>query len=77
MSLIYNYGINEQIIDLCKYVEITATNPAKIFGLYPQKGTLGVGSDADIIIFDPNLEKTISKDLLHERLIIHPIKEWR
>ncbi len=60
MSLIYHYGVNMRRITLNRFVELTATAPAKIFGLFPKKGTIAVGSDADIVIFDPNHEETIS-----------------
>lgn len=72
MNLLFGLGVGENLLNLNKYVEVTATNPAKIFGMYPQKGTLEVGSDADIVIFDPNLEKTIKVDLLHERVDYTP-----
>jgi dihydropyrimidinase len=60
MSLIYHYGVNMGRIGLNKFVELTSTGPAKIFGLFPKKGTIAVGSDADIVIFDPEHEETIS-----------------
>jgi len=60
MSLIYHYGVGQGRIDLNRFVEITSTAPAKIFGLFPKKGTIAVGSDADIVVFDPNHEETIS-----------------
>jgi dihydropyrimidinase len=60
MSLIYHYGVAEGHIDINRFVELTSTAPAKIFGLFPKKGTIAVGSDADIVIFDPNHEETIS-----------------
>ena len=60
MSLIYHYGVAQGHIDLNRFVELTSTAPAKIFGLFPKKGTIAVGSDADIVIFDPNHEETIS-----------------
>ncbi|MDH3232420.1 MAG: dihydropyrimidinase [Alphaproteobacteria bacterium] len=60
MSLIYHYGVNAGRIDINRFVELTSTAPAKIFGLFPKKGTIAVGSDADIVIFDPNHEETIS-----------------
>ena len=60
MSLIYHYGVGAGHIDLNRFVELTSTGPAKIFGLFPKKGTIAVGSDADIVIFDPDHEETIS-----------------
>jgi dihydropyrimidinase len=60
MSLIYHYGVTGGHIDLNRFVELTATGPAKIFGLFPRKGTIAVGTDADIVIFDPQREETIS-----------------
>lgn len=59
-KLIYTYGVRENRIGMEKLVEILSENPAKIFGLYPQKGTIKEGSDADILIFDPE-PKTIIK----------------
>ena len=61
MSLIYHYGVSLGRITLNRFVELTSTTPAKIFGLFPKKGTIAVGSDADIVIFDPNREETISQ----------------
>jgi dihydropyrimidinase len=60
MSLIYHYGVSQGHISLNRFVELTSTAPAKIFGLFPKKGTIAVGSDADIAIFDPAREETIS-----------------
>lgn len=60
-SLLYNYGVHENRISLQKFVEITSYNAANIFGLYPKKGTLQVGSDADIVIMDPNKPSIISE----------------
>jgi dihydropyrimidinase len=60
MSLIYHHGVGAGRITLNRFVELTSTAPAKIFGLFPRKGTIAVGSDADIVIFDPEHEETIS-----------------
>jgi dihydropyrimidinase len=61
----YSEGVHRDRISLNKFVEITSTMAAKIFGLFPRKGTIAVGSDADIIVFDPALKHTISADTHH------------
>jgi len=58
--MIHHFGVREGRISLNRMVELLATNPAKLFGLYPKKGTLAVGSDGDVVIFDPNRKLTIS-----------------
>ena len=65
MSLVYNGGVAGGRISVNRFVEITSTSAAKIFGLFPRKGTIAVGSDADIVIFDPNEEMTISAKTHH------------
>ena len=60
MSLVFNGGVIQGRISLNKFVELTSTAAAKTFGLFPKKGTIAVGSDADIVIFDPNRKETIS-----------------
>lgn len=68
MSLVYNGGVVQKRIDINRFVEITSTAAAKIFGLFPKKGTIAVGSDADIVIFDPNRKMTISAKTHHMRV---------
>lgn len=60
MALVYNGGVHQGRISLNKFVELTSTAAAKTFGLFPRKGTIAVGSDADIVIFDPQRVETIS-----------------
>lgn len=60
MSLMYHGAIVENRLSLNRFVELTSTAAAKTFGLFPKKGTIAVGSDADIVIFDPNRKETIS-----------------
>lgn len=60
MSLVYNGGVNSGRISLNKFVELTSTAAAKTFGLFPKKGTIAVGSDADIVIFNPDRKEIIS-----------------
>ncbi|HEY6120553.1 MAG TPA: dihydropyrimidinase [Pyrinomonadaceae bacterium] len=59
VPLIYNGGVAENRISLNRFVELTSTAAAKMFGLFPRKGTIAVGSDADIVVFDPEREQTI------------------
>jgi dihydropyrimidinase len=65
MALIYNGGVVENRISLNRFVELTSTAAAKMFGLFPRKGTIAVGSDADIVIFDPDKEQTFSVKTHH------------
>jgi dihydropyrimidinase len=68
MSLVFDGGVAQGRIGLNRFVELTSTAAAKIFGLFPRKGTIAVGSDADIVIFDPNREQTISAATHHMRV---------
>jgi dihydropyrimidinase len=65
MELLFSEGVNKGRISLNKYVEITSTNAAKIFGMFPKKGTIGVGADADLVIFSPNERHTVSASSHH------------
>src|ERR1700739_2056499 len=60
MQLLSHFGVNAGKITLQRFVEITATAPARIFGMYPRKGTIAAGSDADIVLWDPKAPHTIS-----------------
>jgi dihydropyrimidinase len=60
MQLIHHHGVNSGRLTLNRFVEITSTAPARIFGMYPKKGTIAVGSDADLVLWNPNTEYTIS-----------------
>jgi dihydropyrimidinase len=68
MSLVFSGGVAKGRFNVNRFVELVSTTPAKIFGLYPRKGTIAVGSDADIVIFDPNREHTISVKTHHMRV---------
>jgi dihydropyrimidinase len=77
MSLIYHHGVTQGRISLNRFVELTSTAAAKIFGLFPKKGTIAVGSDADIVIFDPNREQTIGAATHHMRVDYSAYEGWR
>ena len=62
IGLLYHYGVAEDRISLNRFVEITSTNAAKLFGLYPRKGEIAPGSDADLVVFDPSGSTTLSLD---------------
>jgi dihydropyrimidinase len=65
LPLLFSEGVGKGRIDLHAFVALTATNPARMYGLYPKKGTLGVGSDADLVIWDDRRKVTIANALLH------------
>jgi dihydropyrimidinase len=77
MELLYSEGVHKGRISLNKFVELTSTNPAKIFGMFPQKGTIGIGSDADIVIFDPNASHTISAASHHMNVDYSAYEGWQ
>lgn len=77
MALMYTYGVVNGKISLNRFVEITSTNAAKVYGMYPQKGTIAVGSDADLVIFDPNKELTLTHSMLHENVDYTPFEGFK
>jgi dihydropyrimidinase len=67
LQMIHEFGVRGDRISLNRMVELLSTNPAKLFGLYPRKGTIAVGSDADIVVFDPEKRVTISAATHHSK----------
>ncbi len=67
LQMIHEFGVRSGRISLNRMVELLSTNPAKLFGLYPRKGTIAVGSDADIVVFDPEKRVTISASTHHSK----------
>jgi dihydropyrimidinase len=72
MSLVYDGGVRTGRISLNRWVELTSTSPARIFGLFPRKGTLAPGSDADIVIFNPAKKQKLSVKTLHMKVDYNP-----
>jgi dihydropyrimidinase len=72
MSLVYDGGVRPGRISLNRFVELTSTSPAKIFGLFPRKGTIAPGSDADIVVFDPEKKVRLSAKTLHMKVDYNP-----
>ena len=72
MSLVYDGGVRTGRLSLNRFVELTSTSPAKIFGLFPRKGTIAPGSDADIVIFDQNRKMTLSARTHHMNVDYNP-----
>ncbi|MEI6764601.1 MAG: dihydropyrimidinase [Bacteroidota bacterium] len=77
MELLFSEGVAKGRISLNKFVELTSTNAAKIFGCHPRKGTIAIGSDADILIFDPNEKHTISAGTHHMRCDYSAYEGWQ
>jgi len=77
LPLLFSAGVGEGRITLEQFVALTAANPARIYGLYPRKGTIAVGSDADIALWDPERAVTISNHLLHHNVDYTPYEGIR
>ena len=84
LSLLYSFGVREGRLSLERWVDACCVSPARVFGLYPRKGALAIGSDADIVIFDPEREVTITRQdggddtiRLHENCDYTPYEGFR
>ncbi|MEJ7770172.1 MAG: dihydropyrimidinase [Chitinophagaceae bacterium] len=76
MELLYSEGVHKNRITLNKFVEVTSTNAAKIFGMFPGKGTIGIGSDADLLIFDPMEQHVLSAARHHMNVDYSAYEGW-
>lgn len=65
LPVLYTYGVLAGRLSLNRFVEVTATGPARLFGLHPQKGDVAIGSDADLVVWDPSVEWTLTHDAMH------------
>ena len=75
VALMFSEGVSKGRIDINKFVEVVSTNPAKLFGIYPQKGCIAAGSDADLVVIDPKIRKKITKGELHENTDYTPFEK--
>ncbi|HZV70643.1 MAG TPA: dihydropyrimidinase [Saprospiraceae bacterium] len=76
MELLFSEGVQKGRITLNKYVEVTSTNAAKIFGMFPRKGCIAVGSDADLVIFNPDKDHVLSADTHHMNVDYSAYEGW-
>jgi len=81
LPLLFSGGVNGGRIDLQRFVALASTNAARLYGLYPRKGTIAVGSDADLAIWDPDLTRTITQSMFHDAMDYTPyegieVKGW-
>jgi dihydropyrimidinase len=76
-ELLFSEGVARGRISLQRFVEVACTNPARIFGMYPRKGTIAVGSDADIVLFDPNAQHTLSAATHHMNVDYSAYEGWQ
>jgi dihydropyrimidinase len=72
MPLLFSEGVGKGRLTLNEFVALTSSNAAKLYGLYPRKGTIAIGSDADIALWDPNWKRTISQTMLHDNMDYTP-----
>ena len=76
MELLFTEGVQKGKITLNKFVEVTSTNAAKIFGMFPRKGSIAIGSDADLVLFDPEYEHVISAKTHHMNVDYSAYEGW-
>ena len=65
LPLLFTHGVEAGRLSLNRFVEVTSTGPARLFGLHPQKGDIAVGSDADLVVWDPGVEWTLTREAMH------------
>jgi len=77
LPLLYTHGVRTGRLTLERWVEVCCTGPARRFGLAPRKGTLAIGADADVVLFDPEQQVTLSVDRLHQNVDYCPYEGWQ
>jgi dihydropyrimidinase len=76
LALLYTHGVRQGRLTVERWVDVCCTEPARRFGLAPRKGTLAVGADADVVIFDPERQVTLSAGTLHQNVDYCPYEGW-
>jgi len=76
LALLYHYGVNAGVLTLERFVDVVSTTPARLFGLYPRKGTISVGSDADITVWDPSAEHVLRASTQHSTVDYSLYEGW-
>jgi dihydropyrimidinase len=76
LPIVFAEGVAKHRLTIERMAEVTATNPARIFGLYPKKGVIAVGSDADLVLIDPRAQLTVSPETLHMQVHYSPYAGW-
>ena len=77
VNLLFTHGVKEGRLDLHRFVDVASTQTAKIFGLYPRKGTVAVGADADLVVYDPNYKGVISAKTHHMNIDYSAFEGWK
>jgi dihydropyrimidinase len=75
LPLIYHFGVNEGRFSVNRFVELVATGPARLFGLLPRKGTITIGADADLVIWDPEKTCQLTRETLHSNVDHSPYED--
>jgi dihydropyrimidinase len=76
LGLLYTYGVRTGRLTINEFVALTSTNAAKLFGLFPRKGTIAPGSDADLVVWDPRVSSTITVETLHQQVDYTPYEGY-
>jgi dihydropyrimidinase len=73
----FTEGVGKRGFSVNHFVSLVSTNPAKLFGMYPEKGTIAIGSDADLVVFDPKKKVTIKAENLQTNCDWSPFEGWK
>jgi dihydropyrimidinase len=76
LPMLFSEGVVKRGLSLQRFVEVSSTNAAKLFGLYPRKGAIAVGSDADLALWDPNLTKAVTATGSQTKADYSPYEGW-